>query len=371
MPRFPTVALLAAALLLLGACEGEREPRRTQTLPVSDPAVEVETVPARVGSIAQRIAAPGSLVARRESRIGAQVHGLIERVFVTEGDRVEAGDPLFQIDPVPFEAALRSAEAGRDVARAERQQIEADLARARKLQKRKVVTEQEIDRLATSLAVAKAKERQADEAIAITKEDLERTLVEAPYAGSIARRLADEGTTALVRPQTIVLVLQETAELEAEAAIPESQLQAVAIGDRGRVFVEGLPEPIEATVSAVGDTIDPATRTYFVKMRVPNPDRALKAGVFAQVEILPRERRDALLVPREAIRTEDGRARVITVRDEHAVAVPVQVGVVSEDEAELLSGIESGTPVIVGEAARTIAPGMRVRVVNGSRGPAS
>jgi len=127
--------------------------------------------------------------------------------------------------------------------------------------------------------------------------------------------------------------------------------------------VEGIPEPIETAVSAVSDTIDPSTRTYLVKMRVPNQDFRLKAGVFAQVEIYPRGKADALLVPREAIRTEEGRTKVLVVRDGRAAAVPVEIGIASEDSAEVLRGIEVGEEVIVGEAAHTIAPGMPVKVV--------
>ena len=183
-------------------------------------------------------------------------------------------------------------------------------------------------------------------------------------------RLADEGTTALVQPQTIVLVLQESGDLEARAAIPESRLALVRVGDPALLHLEGIPAPIQTEVEAVGDAIDPDTRTYTVKMRVPNPDGLLKAGVFAHVEILPRAKRDALVVPRTAIRSEDGQSRVLTVRNGVATAVPVTVGVVSEDEAEILSGLRVDTPVIVGEAASQIAPGMRVRVARTSDGGA-
>ena len=188
----------------------------------------------------------------------------------------------------------------------------------------------------------------------------------------MARRLADEGTTALVQPQTIVLVLQETAALEAKAAIPESQLQSIQPGDPTLLFVEGIADPIETAVAVVGDTIDPATRTYLVTMNVANADHRLKAGVFARVEILPGTRGDAVLVPRAALRTEEGRHRVLVVRDGRAVAVPIELGVVSDELAEIVAGVEVGEPVIVGEAAGSLAPGMRVRVVSEETpGPAS
>ena len=179
-------------------------------------------------------------------------------------------------------------------------------------------------------------------------------------------KLAD---TSIQRPVFAVMlvgalvVLQETAELEAEANIPESQLSVVHVGDSALVHVEGLPQPIQTTVSAVSDTIDPQARTYRVQMIVPNPDHALKAGIYARIDIVPRAKRDVMLVPRAAVRSEEGGNRVLVVRDGRAQSVSVRLGVVSENEAEVLSGLEADSAVIVGTAAREIAPGMSVRVV--------
>ncbi len=373
--RRPLAPMMAAAGLVAFCCLGCRGSAPSPAAPAAtagaEPAVDVETTKIRRGSIPQRISAPGSVLARRESRIGAEVRGTIARVHVSEGDRVEPGAVLFELDPKEYEMGLREASAGLDVVRAERGQLESDLARARTLKRQRVISQQEIERITTSLAVAKARERRAEEALALARHNLERTVVRAPYGGSIAARLADEGTTALVTPQTIVIVLQETAELEARATIPESQLALVQVGDPALIHVEGLPDPVETQVSAVSDTIDPATRTYLVKMRVPNRDYRLKAGVFAHVEIMPRARSDVLVVPREAIRTEDGRTRVLVVRNEQAVAVAVEVGIVSEEFAEILQGVGVGDEVVIGEAARTIAPGMRVRIVKADAGSVS
>jgi membrane fusion protein (multidrug efflux system) len=347
-------------------CERSAVPRLSEvpTTPhAAGAVVDVSTARVRRGSIGQRVSAPGTLAALRESHIGVEITGRVLHVFVSEGDRVNAGDPLFQIDPTSYEMALRQAEAGLDLARAERRQIEMDLGRARSLRRQDVVAQQDLDRLTTQLEVAQARERQADETLALARNNVERTLVRAPYDGSIAKRLVDEGTTALVQPQTVVVVLQETGTLEAQAAIPESQLALVQVGDPALLRIEGIPDPIETRVSGVNDAIDPATRTYLVTMRVPNPDRRLKAGVFALVEISPAAKADALLVPADAIRTEEGRTRVLAVRDGKAVAVPIDVGLASGGVAEVLRGVDEGEEVVVGDAARTIAPGMNVRVV--------
>jgi RND family efflux transporter MFP subunit len=324
-----------------------------------------------LGSIAQRVSAPGSLMARRESQIGTEVRGRIQQIFVQDGDRVEAGAQLFQIDPAPYQVNLRQAEAGLDLARAERKQLESDQGRVRKLHNREIVAGETLAHSKTNVAVAKARERQAEEVVALARHNLDQTLVTAPYGGSIAARLVDEGTTALVQPQTTVVVLQETAKLEAEAHIPESQLSIVREGDPARVFVQGLAQPIETTVASVGDTIDPATRTYHVRMLVDNADHRLKAGVFARIEITPAPKTDILLVPREAVRSEDGQTRVLVVRDGRAVPVRVELGMVDETRAEVLSGLTVDQAIIVGEAARETPPGMAVRVLPKKLEPAS
>jgi len=354
-----TLSLIGAALVACG--ESGSAPESPQAAVPAPAVLEVRTVAVERGTIAQRITAPGSLDALRESHIGAEVRGRLWKVYVDDGDRVGEGDPLFQIDPEPYVLAFRQAKAGRDLARAERRQMQSDFARAQALLRKDVISRQEVDRLGTRVDVAKAHERQAEEAVDLAKLNLSRTLAQAPYSGTIAKRLADEGTTALVQPQTVVVVLQETQELEGRATIPEAHLQAVHVGDRAVIRVEGLAEPIETLITSVGDTVDAATRTYEVKMRVPNPDYRLKAGVFAEVEILARPRDDVLLVPREAIRSEDGETQVLTVQDGRAVAVAVRLGVMSPKAAEVSAGLEAGQRVIVGQEAKIIAPGMRVR----------
>ncbi len=361
------LATLAMSCGSLIDSEDPAEIRSTATYPV----VEVVAEPVRSGPISQRIFAPASLVARRVSYIGAEVPGRIQEVFVRSGDRVEAGASLFRIDREPYEAALRRAEAGLDLARAESRQIASDLARLTALHLDGVGSQSELDRGKTALSVGRARERQAKEAVAMARLDLKRTLVVAPYAGSIAERLADEGTTALAQPQTIVLVIHETTELEARADIAERQLSIIRVGDPAWVHVDGLPEPIRAKVASVSDNIDPATRTYRVRIWIPNADHRLKAGIFARVEIQPEIKQNVKLVPREAIRSEAARTHVLVVKDGRAVAVPVRLGLFSPSDAEVLAGIEVGTPVIVGKAAQELAPGMRVRVVAPARSQAS
>lgn len=354
---------LGCAVAIAAACGSPQPIEAPRAVSAGDGAVEVATAPVQRGAIQPRITAPGSLVARRQSEIGAEAQGRIEQVFVDVGDRVEAGAPLFQIDPSSYEAQLAQAQAGADLARAEREQVEADLERALALRKQDYLAEQQVEKLRTGLEVARAHERQAAQAVELARLNLRRTLVRAPYAASVAQRLADEGTTARTAPQTVVLVLQEAGLLEARVAIPEGQLHRVQPGDPATLRVQGLADPIEAQVSSVSDAIDPTTRTYLVKIDVPNPDHRLKSGIFVHVDIAPRLAENVLLVPREAVRSEDGESRVYVVRDGRAVPVVVRIGLVSETAAEIVSGVDLGEEVIIGDSLPSLAAGQRVRVV--------
>jgi RND family efflux transporter MFP subunit len=360
------VRLFAGSVLALSviACEEDlaSTPSAVADRSTEAPVVEVETALIRRGSIVQRISAPGSILARREARLGAEVRGRLTHIYVDEGSRVEKGDPLFQIDPELYRLALSRSEAALDRARAERRQIKSDLSRGQALRKKNVMAEQEIDRIASGLEVAEAVEREVKEAVAMAQRDLDHTTVRAPFAGAITRRLVDEGTTALVQPQTIVLVLQETHELEAIATIAETHFAAIQIGDLAFLHVDGLPLPIPTKVEAVGDSVDPVTRTFRVRMLVENPEYRLKAGLFARVEILPRAKSQVVLAPRSALRSQEGRTHVLVLRDGHAIQSPIEIGLISEDAVEVLAGLHVDDEVVVGEAARNLGSGMRVRV---------
>ena len=367
----------ASLALLLLATPGSAAARRTRRSPVSrrrlratrttgsvEPVVEVTTARVRRGSILERVTAPGSLRARRESRIGAEVSGRIQQVFVNDGDRVEAGAPLFQIDRGPYEMALRQAVAVLDVARAERAQIEADLARGNALRRSDIVAAEQLERMRTQVAVAKAHERQATEGVALARHHLEQTLVAAPFGGSVAQRLVDEGTTALVQPQTIVVVLQETDELEAEATIPESQLSIVQVGDPALVHVEGLPQPIQ-TERERGERHDRSAGAHLPRADARSPipiTRSRRASSRASTSCPRRSATRCWCRARPCAARTAARACSSCATAARRPS-PCSSASSPRTRPRCSTGCASDSDVIVGTAAREIAPGMAVRVV--------
>jgi RND family efflux transporter MFP subunit len=329
-------------------------------------AQRVPTARVARGAITTRVTASGSIVARRATGIGPEVPGRILKVHVDVGDRVDAGDPLFEIDAESYRIGLEAAKAGLALARAQSAQADQESERARRLSEQSIVAEQQYDRMRTQAAVARAQVQQAQANLRRVRHDLARTVVRAPYAGSIVERRIHEGTMATVRPNTVVLILQESGALEAVLDIPEAVPAPVRTNDAVRLFVEGLAEPLEGRVRAVSDRIDPQSRTYRIRVPVTDPSGTLKGGAFVRAEVEPSARENALLVEPSAVHTRDGRSYVVRVSDGVAERIPVRLGVVAPERTEILSGVAEGDRVVIGETASRLADGARVEADGGN-----
>jgi cobalt-zinc-cadmium efflux system membrane fusion protein len=197
--------------------------------------------------------------------------------------------------------------------------------------------------------------------VAKARRDLDRR-IRAPYAASVVERRAHEGAMAGPGP---ILVLQESAALEAILNVPEATPVAVRVGDAVRLFVEGLPDPIESAVASVSQRVDPGTRTYEVRADVTDASGQLKAGSYARAELHVARAEPRPVVHRSALLTRDGRSFVLEVEDGVVHYAPVRVGVSEGERVELLAGIAAGEWVVRGEATARLADGARVEPAEG------
>ncbi len=352
---------LGAAAALAAACSSAIETRPPQI--VTAPTEEVVvTAHVRRGDVTTPVITTGSIAARRWSPIGPTVPGRILAVFVHVGDEVPLGTPLFQIDPGPYAISAQAAEAGLALARAERDNAREDARSSQTLAEKDIVSPQQHRQILTRLAIAEARVEQAESALARARDDLFRTFVLAPYAAIVVERLAHEGTMATVTPITTVLLLHAAGELEAVLSVPEATGVSVLSGDRVRLTIEGLPEPLESEVSTVTASVDPATRTYKVRAPVRDPAaRQVKAGAFVHAEILPRPRVAALLIERAAVAHHDGSAIAFRAAGGRAERVTLRLGAIGEREVEVLEGLADGDEVVIGEAVARLSDGARIR----------
>jgi RND family efflux transporter MFP subunit len=324
-----------------------------------------ESEPVEAAVLETTLSAAGSVRARRESAIGAEVSGRIWSVLVDVGDEVEEGAELFRIDPVPFEMALAEARAGLALAHAELENAEAEEARVQRLVEERAVSIRSRDERKTAAAVAAARVAQMEARLARSRTELERTIVRAPYAGSVVARLAHEGAMASAEP---IVVLHESGKLDVVLDIPEATLLPVRPGDPVHIFAAGLATPIETEVSRVSDRVDPATRTYEVRATVPDGRGVLKAGSFVRAEVVLKPETARPVLPRNALLLRDGRSYVFVVERQGEVdrvrRVAVRTGARSEGHIEVLAGVPVDGEVVAGDVVSRLADGEEVRRVH-------
>jgi len=380
--RVLLLAAVAAGLMVGCGEKGEHGASAERHLVTGVEVVTVGSVPR------ERIAeVVGTVRAQKIAAVASQVMGRVTSLRVSEGTRVERGAVLATIDDTAIRAQLAAAEAmvaeaeagGEEVlqaiAQAEAGKVLAEKTyeRFRMLHEQKVVTPQEFDEVEVRRTVAvkeyeRALNRQAQLAAKTARAKaqadaaramLSYTLVTAPFAGIVTEKKVDAGSMAL--PGVPIVVLEETGRYRIEASVPETYFGTLKVGSRVRMVLDGgSGEEMAGSVSEVVPTVDPASRTFTVKVDLPR-GAELRTGMFGRV-LIPTGKENMLVVPKKAITHVGGYDALFTVTaDNVARLVMVTTGNAFGDEVEILSGIEPGAHVAVSPLEKLV-DGARVEV---------
>ncbi|WP_198368845.1 efflux RND transporter periplasmic adaptor subunit [Roseomonas rosulenta] len=317
--------------------------------------VGVIVQPVRVAQVVDKVESVGTVRAREAVTITSKVAGIVETIGFTEGQRVEAGATLVQLDAAALRAELDQARALMDDARNQ-------LVRARQLQAGQTIAAQRLETLEALARQAEGRVRQADAR-------LEELRVNAPFAGRVGLRQVSPG--ALIQPGTVITTLDDTAQVRVEFSVPEVHLARIRVGSAVTARSIAYGERRFRGVVAVIDTrIDPATRSVRVISEFDNSDEALRPGLFLTVELVLEERDRALLVAEEAIDPVGDRAFVFVVRDGRARRQEVKLGLRLPGEVEIREGLNAGEPVVV-RGIQRLRNDLPVRVVETLTRPTS
>ena len=302
------------------------------------PPMPVEVAAAIRDTVVDAIAATGQIEAVQSIELRPEVQGRITDILVREGQDVAAGTALFKVDDAELKAQVAQAEAERQMAR---QALER--------------TKQLIAQNASStsdLEQAQAKSQGADANYDLLKTRLDRTVVRAPFAGVVGRRLVSIGT--FVSNQTPLTSLQSVNPQHASFQVPERYVDQLRRGQLVSFQVAALPgRNFSGEVVFVDPVVELPGRTILIKARVPNPEHQLQAGMFIEARLATNIRPNAIVVPEDAILPLQGSTFVWMVKDGKADRRQVTLGVRTAGWAEILGGgIEAGDQVVVGGAER-------------------
>lgn len=223
----------------------------------------------------------------RRSTLGPLVSGEIAKVHVREGDLVEANAPLVSLARRDFELRVEGATAGLEAAQVQLTAAERDKKRMESLLKEKAVTVNDFDQLDTRLQAARAAYKQADVGLRTAQKALADAVVRAPFAGVVVKKMVSEGEYATHMPMTMLATIEEISTLELTIAIPEDDLARVPPGSPAKVHVDAIGTSFDASIQRLVGTIDPNTHAMTAVLEIPNPERKLKPGMFARVEVQP------------------------------------------------------------------------------------
>ncbi len=364
------VLALTCLLLSLAACsrKGAEEPRAQapRAVPVTIATVEAKAVPLQVSAI-------GTVQALKTVSVKPQVSGQLARIFFTEGQDVNVGDRLVEIDPRPFQAVLGQAEAALAKDQALLESAQKDEQRYRTLLERDLIARQQYDQAHANAAALAATVKADGSVVDNARLQVGYTLIRAPIRGRTGAAVVREGNVVTAN-QTELVVINQLTPITVVFTVPENQLADIrAYRERGTLKVEAALRAQTQTVAGdltfIDNRVDPTTGTLQLKATFANADTRLWPGQFANVVLTLAVQQNAIVVPREAVQSGQQGSYVFVVKPDRAVEPrPVTVAREAGQEIVIAHGLTAGDQVVTEGQAR-LAAGTHVEIKTASTAP--
>ncbi len=375
------VLVLAAMAPLLAGCE---EPTAAvAAAQTSDPDVSIVTVRPQARAIVREL--PGRVAPTRVSDVRPRVSGIVVERMFNQGSEVKAGDPLYRIDPRPFEVEVQSSEAALAKAVAAFEQATQQARRIATLTSQRATSEAENEKAHGGMRQAEADVEGRKAEVARARLNLDYATIRAPIDGVVGAALVSEGALA-VQNETKLATIQQLDPIYADftqsvtelnhlrRSLDSGELDRIA-PDMARVRLvldDGAVYPSAGKLLFSDARVDAHTGQVTLRGEFPNPRRELLPGMYVRVLIEQGIDSDAIAVPQQAIqRNGGGGSEVFVVKEDNRVAVqPVRTGSVQDGQWFVTEGLKAGDKVVV-EGFQKFAAGDKVRPLAFTEGDAA
>jgi RND family efflux transporter MFP subunit len=350
-------AVVVGAGLYLVGCGGAQTavPEKPKGLPV-------RTASVLARDLDEDLVLTGTLRPRTQVQVVAEVAARLVRVVRDEGAKVSAGETLAILDETDYRLSQERAKAALGVAQANRAHAEAEKERADNLLKTGGITDKDHLSAQVALQVAEASLAQARAEDAIASQQRARTRVVAPFAGRVARRIADPGS--MLASGAPIFTLVDDAVLDFRAAVPSADWAKVKVGATADVTVDAIPGfRTTGKVARVTPLIDERTRSFEAVVEVPG-QKELVGGLFARAAVRVGTAKQALVVPPSALVRDGSRpdeAQAFVVAAGKAERRAVGLGVETADAIQVTKGLRAGEVVVL-DPPSTLGSGTSVEV---------
>jgi len=350
----------ALAAFAVSACHKDAPPPRS-VVPVTVASVEQRSVP-------QEISAIGTVTPIQTVAVRAQVSGVLTRVAFQEGDEVQQGQLLFQIDPRPFQAALDQTLANLAKDQAQLVNARQEVTRYRTLVQNDLATQEQFDQFQANADAAQAAVTADSAAVQTARLNLEYTTIRAQIAGRTGSLLLREGNLVPVNGATPLVIVNQIRPIAVSFSVPQKYLDDIqhynALG-RLPVEIRGGDDTTavqRGTLTFINNQVDTTTGTIQLKATFPNTDRKLWPGEFVAARLVLTVERNVLTVPSNAVMTGQNGTYVYLVNPDRSVrAQDVTVGRSSGDFVVIAKGLTTGQQVVTDGQLRLV-PGAKVEI---------
>ena len=397
--RWKSVFVLAALPLALAACgKFSGQPAAGGPGGGAMPPPEVAVVTVQAQSQPVELQYTGQTAGSRETEVRARVGGILNKRLFEEGAVVQAGTPLFQIDPATFQTQLASAEANVAVAEAKAAQARREYARLAPLAAEKAISQKEYDDGKSAVETAEATLKQVQAQANEARLNLGYTRVVAPIGGTTGVASKSEGSLVTTADSLLTTIVQtnpmyvnfsvsEGDMLHLSQMVKDGQLtvpgKKSANGSLGFAvkvqLSDGSTYPRAGKLNFASERINPQTGSFDVRAEIPNPDGSLRPGQFVRVMLGGANRANTLSVPQRAvIDSPFGKIVFVVNKDDKLEPHPVELDGWTQGQWIVTKGLKDGDRVLVDGYIKAHDPGMLVKPVpyvpapaNGAPAPAA
>ena len=368
MSRWLKTALVLLALIAVVALgwrgyAARQATRQAQSAPVKDPVIELSAIDlatAHVVELTSGLPISGALKAVNSAIVKARVPGELQGLTVREGDRVEAGQVIARVESTEYADRVRQAQQQADAAKAQVEIAQRQVDNNAALVRQGFISKTAADNSLASLNTAQANHRAAQAGIDVLRKSLADTVLRAPISGQVSQRLAQPGER--VAPEARIVEIVDLSRLELEASISPADSVAVRVGQQALLRIEGVAQPVAATVARINPSAQAGSRSVLIYLTVA-AQPGLRQGLFAQGQLATETQR-ALAVPLDAVRTDKPLPYVQVVEGDRIAHRTVQTGVRGQVDGELwvaVQGVADGARLLRG-AAGVVREGTQVKL---------
>lgn len=350
-------------LLLTGCAKKDPPPFQRPPSPVTVATAVAQDVPLYLDEV-------GHTVAREVVSVQPEVSGKITEIHFADGADLKKGDPLFTIDPRPFEAQLNAAQANLAQSKAALDLAKIQFARVQDLVDSKAIARQDYDTRKNAVDVGEAQVKQNESAVESARLNLEYTSIRSPIDGRAGHRLVDLGNVVTTNSSTL-LTIERMDPIYADFTVTENDFPEVQRNAAGRalkveVRLPDAAKPEIGQLTFLDNSVQGSSGTVMLRATVPNPARHLWPGQFVNVRLVLATLPKAVLVPAAAAQDSAKGPFVYVVKDDSTAELrPVKIGQRQGEMVVVEQGLQSGERVVM-NGQLGVLPGGKVQVVSGA-----